>query len=77
MNKCCIICPEGEYGSSEYKDENGCIKQEGHHDYHAFESSEGKIIAWEDDYDCPNECDCWDKGGNCIVLWELKTETNE
>lgn len=69
-NTCGSLKPD--YGGfNEHKDNDRCIKPDGHNDYHVFKSEKGKMIAWEYDYTCDRECDCWEKGGECYLIWEI------
>jgi len=59
---------------NDFRDESGCLKPNGHNDFHVCKTDKGKMMAWEDDYDC--NCGCWDdyeKGDSevCIVYWEV------
>jgi len=67
MEICGAICPE-----KRLNDVNGCIKKDAHNDIHIFINPDGKKYSWESDYNCPNDCDCWEKGDECIVYKEIK-----
>lgn len=59
---------------NDFKDESGCLKPNGHNDFHVCKTDKGKLIAWEDDYDC--NCGCWDDyekgdGEVCMLYWEV------
>lgn len=72
MRKCGIIAHGFEPA---FADENGCHKEEGHHDHHECVTTDGRKIAWEDDYNC--NCGCWDDYDNdpdvCKIYWEIKS----
>lgn len=60
---------------SGHKDINGCLKPHAHNDAHVFRDQNGKLVKWEDDYNCT--CGCWDeydKGDPdvCIIYCEVK-----
>lgn len=68
--RCNIIFPENDF-----KDTDGCLKRNGHNDHHVCRTPDGKLIAWEDDYEC--NCGCWDDyelGDSrvCMLYWEVK-----
>lgn len=64
------------YTRNDFKDPDGCLKPHAHNDHHICRTSDGNLIAWEDDYGC--KCGCWDqyeKGDCevCMVYWEVKS----
>jgi len=69
MGKCYTLFPRREV-----KDEHGCLKDEGHNDAHVCRNSDGKLIEWEEDYEC--DCGCWDEWEDdgdapCIIYSEV------
>lgn len=67
MDKCFSLYP-----NDEFKDSDGCIKPDGHDDAHVFRNEYGKLIKWEDDFNCTQKCDCWEEGGNCLIYREIE-----
>lgn len=58
---------------SEFNDITGCLKPSAHNDHHVCRTSDGRLMAWEDDYEC--NCGCWDDeeyDSVCRVYWEVK-----
>lgn len=50
----------------EHKDISGCMLERGHYEPHRCEVFDGKVLTWEDDFDCG--CgDAHEDGDFCIV----------
>jgi hypothetical protein len=70
-NTCGIIF----IGDSLTHDNNGCLRQKNNHKVHIFKDKRnGKLIAWEEDFEC--KCGCWDKYDKgdpdvCCLYWDI------
>lgn len=69
MDKCGTLFPR-----EDFKDDTGCLKERAHNDAHVCKTPYGKLIKWEEDYEC--DCGCWDDledDGDtpCIVYFEV------
>lgn len=58
-------------------DEDGCLKQHGHLDAHVFKNKDGKLIAWDYDWDCGcDDCKSESLDDMCAIYKEVK-DVNE
>ncbi len=63
------------FHKNDFKDVSGCLKPNGHNDFHVCRTDNGTLMAWEDDYEC--KCGCWDdyeEGDDevCMVYWNVE-----
>lgn len=67
-----IVCGS-IFTRTDFEDISGCLKPNGHNDYHVCKTKDGDFVAWEDDYNC--KCGCWDDYENdeevCMVYWKV------
>lgn len=62
------------FSRDDFKDVSGCLKENGHHDHHICETSDGTLIAWDYDWKCGcPDCRTDNINDMCMIYWEVKS----
>lgn len=63
------------FSRKDFIDDSGCLKPNGHNDFHVCRTESGELMAWQDDEDCT--CGCWDDEDDlnnvCKVYWRVES----